>query len=68
MVDSEGRASASQYVAMDALEDGDAADVADAIESPDRAFNEANMLGQAIKREPLTGYCRDDGGGGEPDY
>ena len=64
VVDSEGRASMSQYVAVDVLEDGDAADVADAVESPDGAFNEADTLGQAIKREPLTGYCRDDGGGG----
>ena len=65
VVDSEGRASVSQYVAVDVLEDGDAAD---AVESPDGAFNEADTLGQAIKREPLTGYCRDDGGGGETGY
>jgi len=68
VVDSEGRASGSQYVAVDVLEDGDAADVADVVESPDGAFNEADTLGQAIKREPLTGYCRDDGGGGAPGY
>ena len=65
VVDGEGRASGSQYVAVDVLEDGGAADVA---ESPEGAFNEAGTLGQAIKREPLTGYCRDDGGGGEPVY
>ena len=65
VVDGEGRASGSQYVAVDVLEDGDAADVA---ESPEGAFNEADTLVQAIKREPLTGYCRDDGGGGAPGY
>ena len=60
VVDGEGRASGSQYVAVeDAVpEDGDVA------ESPEGAFNEAGTLGQAIKREPLAGYCRDDGGGG----
>ena len=65
VVDGEGRASGSQYVAVDVLEDGGAADV---VESPEGAFNEADTLVQAIKREPLTGYCRDDGGGGEPGY
>ena len=65
MVDSEGRASGSQYMAVDVWEDGDAADV---VESPDGAFNEADTLVQAIKREPLAGYCRDDGGGGAPVY
>ena len=64
VVDGEGRASMSQYVAVDVLEDGDAADAANVVESPEGAFNEADTLGQAIKREPLTGYCRDDGGGG----
>ena len=68
VVDSEGRASVSQYVAVDVLEDGDAADVPNRVESPEGAFNEAGTLGQAIKREPLTGYCRDDGGGGETGY
>ncbi|MDY6371088.1 MAG: DUF6266 family protein [Bacteroidales bacterium] len=52
VVDGEGRASGSQYVAVDVLEDGGAADVA---EIPDGAFNETDTLGQAIKREPLTG-------------
>ncbi|MDY6372435.1 MAG: DUF6266 family protein [Bacteroidales bacterium] len=61
VVDSEGRASASQYVAVDVMEDGDVA------ESPEGAFNEAGTLGQANKRKPLTGYNRDDGGG-EPGY
>lgn len=56
VVDSEGRASGSAYVAVDVMEDGDAADVA---ESPDGAFNEADMLCQAIKREPLTGCGAD---------
>ena len=60
VVDGEGRASGSQYVVMDVLEDGDVA------ESPDGAFEVADTLGQAIKREPLTGYCRD--GGGAPGY
>ena len=62
VVDGEGRASASQYVAVNILEDGDVA------ESPDGAFEVADTLGQAIKREPLTGYCRDDGGGGAPGH
>ena len=61
VVDGEGRASGSQYVAVDVLEDGEVVEV---VESRDGAFNEADTLGQAIKREPLTGYCRDDGGGG----
>ena len=67
VVDGEGRASGSQYVAMegDVLEDGDAVDV---VESPDGAFEEMDTLGGSTKREPLTGYCRDDGGGGEPGY
>jgi len=56
VVDGEGRASVSQYVAVDVMEDGDVADVA---ESPDGAFNEAGTLGQAIKREPLTGCGAD---------
>ena len=56
VVDGEGRASGSQYVAVDVMEDGDVADVA---ESPDGAFNEAGTLGQAIKREPLTGCGAD---------
>ena len=62
VVDGEGRASGSQYVAMegDVLEDGDAVDV---VESPDGAFEEMDTLGQAIKRASLTGFCRDDGGG-----
>ncbi|MDY6372526.1 MAG: DUF6266 family protein, partial [Bacteroidales bacterium] len=68
VVDGEGRASVSQYVAVDVLEDGDAADAADVAESLEGAFNEAGTLGQAVKREPLTGYCRDDGGGGETGY
>ena len=60
VVDSEGRASGSQYVAVDVLEDGDVTDVA---ESPEVAFNEADTLGQTIKREHLTECYRDDGGG-----
>ena len=62
VVDGEGRASGSQYVAMegDVLEDGDAVDV---VESPDGAFEEMDTSGQAIKRASLTGYFRDDGGG-----
>ena len=58
VVDGEGRASGSQYVAMegDVLEDGDAVDV---VESPDGAFEEMDKLGQAIKRASLTGFCRD---------
>ena len=68
VVDSEGRASGSQYVAVDVLEDGDVADVANRVESPEGASEEADGFGQTIKREPLTGYCRDDGGGGEPGY
>ena len=61
VVDGGGRASGSQYVAMegDVLEDGDAVDV---VESPDGALEEMDTLGQAIKRASLTGYCRDDGG------
>jgi len=58
VVDSEGRASGSQYVAVNVLEDGDVVDVSESLEG---AFNEADTLGQAVKREPLTGYCRDDG-------
>ncbi len=55
VVDSEGRASGSAYVAVeDAVpEDGDVA------ESPEGAFNEAGTLGQAIKREPLAGHGAD---------
>ena len=71
VVDGEGRASGSRYVAVDVLEDGgaaDAADVVDVVESPDGAFEEMDTLGGSTKREPLTGYCRDDGGGGEPGY
>ena len=68
VVDSEGRASGSQYVAVDVLEDGGAADVANRVESPEGASEEADRFGQTIKRKPLTGYCRDDGGGGEPCY
>lgn len=30
-------------------------DVADVVESPEGAFDEEDTLGQAIKREPLTG-------------
>ena len=63
VVDGEGRASVSAYVAVeDAVpEDGDVT------ESPEGTFSEAGTLGQAIKREPLAGYNRDDGGG-EPSY
>ena len=68
VVDGEGRASGSQYVAVDVLEDGGAADVANRVESPEGAFDEIDTLGGSTKREPLTGYCRDDGGGGEPGY
>ncbi len=68
VVDGEGRASGSQYVAVNVLEDGSAADVANRVESPDGAFDEIDTLGGSTKREPLTGYCRDDGGGGEPGY
>ena len=60
VVDGEGRASGSQYVAVDVLEDGDVDDVD---ESPEVAFNEADTLGQTIKREHLTECYRDDGGG-----
>ena len=65
VVDGEGRASASQYVAVNVLEDGDVADV---VESPEGAFEAEDGMDQAIEREPLTGYCRDDGGGGETGY
>ena len=37
-------------------EDGEMAEVA---ESPEGAFEVADTLGQAIKREPLTGYDAD---------
>ena len=57
VVDGEGRASGSQYVAVDVLGDGDVVDV---VESPDGAFNEADTLGQAVKRDPLTGGDADD--------
>ena len=60
VVDGEGRASGSQYVAVDVLEDGDVDDVD---ESPEVAFHEAGTLGQTIKREHLTECYRDDGGG-----
>ncbi|MDY6372265.1 MAG: DUF6266 family protein, partial [Bacteroidales bacterium] len=58
VVDSEGRASGSQYVAVDVLEDGDVDDVD---ESTEGAFNEVDTHGHTIKREPLAGYQRDDG-------
>jgi len=58
VVDGEGRASVSQYVAVDVLEDGDVDDVDERTEV---AFNEADTHGHTIKREPLAGYQRDDG-------
>ncbi len=57
VVDGEGRASVSQYVAVDVPEAGDAVDV---VESPEEAFNEADTLGQAVKRDPLTEGDADD--------
>ncbi len=60
VVDGEGRASGSQYVAVEVWEDGDVDDVD---ESPEVAFNEADTHGQTIKREHLTECYRDDGGG-----
>ena len=63
VVDGEGRASMSQYVAVAEPSASEVAQVP-SVESPDGAFEAEDGMDQAIKREPLTGYCRDDGGGG----
>ncbi|MDY6372055.1 MAG: DUF6266 family protein [Bacteroidales bacterium] len=66
VVDSEGRASGSQYVAVAeprVPEDGDVA------ERPDGVIVVEGAMGQCVERNILTGHCGDDGGGGgEPGY